>query len=380
MRRLVAIVSIVVFADTALFGAIIPLIPGFADQFDLSKLEAGLLVGAYGAGALLGGIPGGALAARIGSKNAVVMGLLVLAASSVAFALGGSPLALGIARLVQGLSSALTWAGALAWLVAGVPRHRRGAMLGTAFSFAIVGFVCGPFLGGVAGLVSIRWTFVGCAAVAAAVAAAAWVQPAAAREARLLGSVRRALRDPAFVAGLLLSLLPALLFGVIDVLVPLALDEAGYGIAAIAAVFVGAGLCEAGVNPIAGHISDRHGRLLPIKAGLIASTIVALLFALAPRPPAAIVLVIAAAVAFGFFYAPGIALVSLRAEQVQLSQSLGFGIMNTAWATGAMLGPLVGGSLSTAGGDSAPYAFCASLCAVTFLAITLGARRHIQPA
>ncbi len=379
MRRLVAIVSIVVFVDTALFGAIIPLIPGYASDFDLSKVEAGLLVGAYGAGALLGGIPGGALAARIGSKNAVVFGLLVLSLSSVSFALAGGPLALGLARLVQGLSSAITWAGALAWLVAGVPRERRGAMLGTVFSFAIVGFVCGPFLGGVAGLISIQWTFVGCALVAAVLAAAAWAQPAAALEPRALGSVRRALGDPAFVAGLLLSLLPALLFGVLDVLVPLALDEAGYGIAAITAVFVAAGVTEAGVNPVAGHISDRRGRLLPIRAGLMASTVVAVLLALAPHPPALIVLVIAAAVAYGFFYAPGITLVSVRAEHARLNQSLGFGLMNTAWATGALLGPLIGGGLADVGGDSAPYVFCASLSAMTLAAITVAVQRRTHP-
>ncbi len=380
MRRLVAIVSIVVFADTALFGAIIPLVPGYASDFDLSKIEAGILVGAYGAGALLGGIPGGALAARIGSKNAVVLGLLVLSLSSVAFALAGGPVALGLARLVQGLSSAMTWAGALAWLVAGVPRERRGAMLGTVFSFAIVGFVCGPFIGGVAGLISIRWTFVTFAVVAGALAVAAWAQPAAAREARTLGSVRRALGDHAFVAGLLLSLLPALLFGVLDVLVPLALDEAGYGIAAITAVFVAAGITEAAINPVAGHISDRRGRLLPIRAGLMASTVVAVLLAIAPHPPALIVLVIAAAIAYGFFYAPGITLVSVRAEQAGLNQSLGFGLMNTAWATGALLGPLIGGGLADVSGDSAPYVFCASLSAMTLAAITVAVRRRTHPA
>jgi MFS family permease len=304
----------------------------------------------------------------------------VLAVSSVAFALAGTPLALGIARLAQGLSSALTWAGALAWLAADTPGTRRGRVLGTAFSAAIVGFVCGPFIGGIAGLVSIRWTFVACAVVAATLALGAWSQPAAPRESRTLGSVRRALADRAFVLGLWLSLLPALLFGMIDVLVPLALDEAGYGVAAVAAVFVAAGLTEAAVNPIAGVISDRRGRLLPIRLGLAASTVVAVLFAVAPEPPVVIALVILAAITFGGFYAPGISLVSVRADVAQLNQSLGFGVMNTAWATGALLGPLLGGGLADALGDPVPYLLAAVLCAVTLAGLAIAIPRPVQPA
>ena len=380
MARLLVIVSSAVFVDAALFGAIVPLIPGFADDYDLSKVEAGLLVGAYGGGALLGGIPCGALSSRIGSKNAVVLGLAVLAVSSVAFAFAGSPLALGMARLAQGLSSALTWAGALAWLVADAPPGRRGSVLGTAFSFAIVGFVCGPFIGGVAGLVSIRWTFVACAVVGGALALAAFAQPAARVEERTLGSVRRALHDRAFLAGLWLSLLPALLFGMVDVLVPLALDDAGYGVAAVTAVFVAAGLTEAVVNPITGHISDRRGRLLPIRVGLAASTVVAVLFAAFPEPPVVIGLVIAAAVTFGGFYAPGISLVSIRADVARLSQSFGFGVMNTAWATGALLGPFLGGALADGVGEPAPYLLAGSLCALTFVALAIAVPRPVRTA
>src|SRR4029453_13706157 len=72
------------------------------------------------------------------------------------------------------------------------------------------------------------------------------------------GAIRRALRDHAFVGGLWLNTLPALFFGVLDVLVPLRLDDAGYGAIAIAAVFVTAGLVECVVNSIVGRVSDRH--------------------------------------------------------------------------------------------------------------------------
>ena len=46
MRRLVAVISTIVFLDAMLFGALIPLVPAYVDDFVLSKLQAGLLVGA----------------------------------------------------------------------------------------------------------------------------------------------------------------------------------------------------------------------------------------------------------------------------------------------------------------------------------------------
>ena len=59
VRRLLVLVSSIVFVDAMLFGTLSPLIPGYAEQYDLSKAGAGVLAGAFGAGALLGGVPGG---------------------------------------------------------------------------------------------------------------------------------------------------------------------------------------------------------------------------------------------------------------------------------------------------------------------------------
>ena len=89
-----------------------------------------------------------------------------MAVARVAFGFAGSALSLGLARLVQGLGSALSWAGALAWLVAGTPRERRGEMLGTAIGSAIFGALLGPALGAVAEAVGPRPAFVAVAGLA----------------------------------------------------------------------------------------------------------------------------------------------------------------------------------------------------------------------
>ena len=61
------------------------------------------------------------------------------------------------------------------------------------------------------------------------------------------------------------------------------------------------------------------------------------------------------------------ALVSDRAEAAGLSQAIGFGIMNTAWALGNMSGPTVAGTLADAAGDGL-YLLGGVLCALTLAA------------
>ena len=375
MRRIVVVTGSIVFVDAMLFGAIIPLLPRFADEFDLTKFEAGLLLGAYGGGTLVGSLPAGVLIGRIGPKRGVITGLALLCVASLVFGFASGPLALGVARFAQGLSSAMTWAGAFAWVAVAAPRDRRGQALGTVFGVAVFGFVVGPMLGGVADHVGIRPAFVTVAIVAGLLAAAlAGVEPPG-REERRPGAVARALRDRVFVGGLWLNTLPALFFGAMDVLVPLRLDARGYGALTIAAVFFAAGLLEVAVNPFVGRVSDRRGRLLPVRVSLAASILVAGAFAFATAPIVVAALVVAASVTFGGFYAPGMALVADRVEQAGLAQGIGFGVTSTAWASGALIGPSAGGALAYGFGDAVPYLLCGALCALTLVAASAHAGR-----
>jgi MFS family permease len=369
MRRLLALVSAIIFVDALLFTALTPLVPAYVEEFGLSKTGAGLLVGAYGAGAVLGGIPGGLAAARFGPKRAVVVGLALLSLSSFAFALADTALLLGLARFVQGIASTSTWAGALAWISVSTPRERRGEVIGTAFGVAIFGAILGPVFGGLADFVSIELAFATVGALVLAFALAASFATSSAREPTSFTGVRSAFRDRRFLGGLWLNMLPAMLFGLLIVLTPLALDDAGWGTLAIAAVFFVAGLSEVVLNPLLGRYSDRVGRLLPIRIALCAGTIVAIALAVSSSAALVALLVCAASLSFGSLYTPGMSLTSHRAEAAGLAQGLAFGIMNTAWAIGELVGPTAGGALAEAVGDAVPYLVGAGLCAAT-LALT----------
>jgi len=379
VRRLLVLVSAIIFVDALLFTALTPLVPRYADEFDLSKTGAGLLVGAYGAGAIFGGIPGGLAAARFGPKRTVVGALLVLAVASFTFASADTALALGTARFVQGIASTATWAGALTWISLETPLERRGTAIGTTFGVAIFGAVLGPVFGGVAEAVGIGMSFalVGGVTLLFAVLAGA-LGTAARRERVTFEGLSRALRDRRFVGGLWLNMLPAILFGVLLVLTPLALDDAGWSASQIALLFFAAGLVEVVLNPVLGRVSDRVGRLVPIRTGLAASAVAAAAVGLASTAAVLAALVCVASISFGSLYTPSMSLASHRAEIAGLAQGLAFGVVNTAWAFGELIGPTVGGALAESGGDAVPYLAGASLCALT-LAATFRATARMRP-
>lgn len=202
MRRLLLLVGAIVFVDTMFFAALTPLLPEFADRLGLSKTEAGVLAGAYAAGAFAGGIPSGLAAARLGVRPTLLMGLAGMAVTTVTFGLADVYWLLVTARFVQGLSSSFSWTAALTWLMAAAPPGRRGELIGAAMGSAIFGALFGPVLGGVASATSIELAFSSVALLALALALWASRTPAfPAGQAQPLRLLFRAALDPRVASG-----------------------------------------------------------------------------------------------------------------------------------------------------------------------------------
>jgi MFS family permease len=370
VRRLLVLVSAIVFVDTMLYAALTPLLPDYAEEFGLSKGGAGLLVAVYAVGVLAGAVPAGISAARLGPKRVALGGLVVVAVASVVFAFAGDVWTLGVARFLQGVGSALAWAGGLAWLISAAPRGRRGELLGTAFGAAIFGVLLGPVVGAVASFVGTEPTFTAVGALALGVAVAGLREPGAAGEEPSFAAVRRALADRRFLCGLWLMTLPALLFGVLVVLASLDLSGSGWGAAAIGTVFFATAAVEMVIAPLVGRLVDRRGALLPVRVALTAGIAVAVGLAWADDPFLIAGLALVASISWGTLFTPGMAILSTSAEEVGLPQALAFGLMNVAWASGAMVGPSLGGALGGAFGDPAAYGLGALACAGTLLVVT----------
>jgi MFS family permease len=322
VRRLGLLVSVIVAADTAFFTTLTPLLPHFAHEYGLSKAGAGILIATYAAGVVGGAVPAGRASTRLGPKRGVVAGLVLMSGASVGFALAGSIWTLALARFLQGAGSAFSWAGGLAWLISATPRERRGATLGAAMGAAVFGALLGPVLGAVADLIGIRPTFLLLSVGGIALLGwAASTEGAPSSDQRLRDAIG-ALRERRLFVGLWLVVLPSLLFGVLIVLVPLRLNDYGWGTIGIGAVFLATTALEMVLNPLLGRFTDRRGRLQPVRAALLGSLVVSLALGWVHRPLLLVPLVLLAGIAYGAFYTPGMALISDGAERAGLAQGI----------------------------------------------------------
>jgi MFS family permease len=378
VRRLVVLLSSIVALDITFFAALAPLLPHFVSAYGLSKGAAGVLSASYAAGVLVASVPSGLAASRLGPRPVALAGVTLTAAASLAFGLAGDGWTLGAARLAQGVGSALSWAGALTWLVAAAPRERRGALIGTTMGAAVFGALLGPVVGAIASVATVRATFIGISVLG--IALAVWVALTPGVEAHpqpLSTLVRRA--DRRLLGGMWLLVLPALLFGVLSVLVPLKLHDRGWGGVAIGAVFLVTAGIETLLNPLLGRFTDRRGRLLPVRLTLLSATAVSLALAWADAAPLVAALVLVAGVAWGSFYTPAMSLLTDAAERRGIAPALAFGAMNGAWAGGNVVGPALGGWLAELAGDFLPYLLLAAVCLATLAATAQAEARYLQP-
>ena len=370
MRKLFPMVAAVVLVDTMFFAAVAPLLPHYSDELDLSKTAAGVLTAAYPAGVFAGSIPGGWLAARWGVKPTLLCGVAMLGVTSLVFGFANHIVLLDAARFVQGVGGAFMWAAGMAWLVSATPPERRGETIGAALGAAIVGVLFGPVLGGAATLVGPEIVFSGVGLVAAGLGAWAWQMPGVAPEpSRGLAALLAAVRRRPVLAGFWLFTLPALFAGVIEVLVPLRLDDLGASGAAIGAIFLLTAAVEAVLSPLAGRVSDRRGRLFPIRAGLAGAVVMAVVLPLPESVALLGVAVLFTFAALGAFWAPAMAMLSDASEEAGLDLALAFSISNLAWAAGHLLGSGAGGALADATSDAVPYGLLGLVCAATLAGV-----------
>jgi MFS family permease len=307
-------------------------------------------------------------------RPTVLVGLVVMALASIAVAFAQTIVLLDLARFLQGLGSAASWAGAFGWLAGAAPRERRGELLGSALGAAIVGALMGPVIGAAAHELGRDVVFTATGIAAAALIVWALRMAPTAPEGGTIGAMLRAARDPRVRAAMWLVTLPGLLFGTMSVLVPLRLDALGAGAFVIGGAWVLAGALEAIVSPVIGRVSDRRGRLLPAVFGVAASGV---MVALLPWPQVTwlmVVLVVLTAPAIGVLWAPATALLSDGADHHHVAQGLAFALMNLAWAAGETVGATGSARLADATEDAVPYLILAGVCAVTVVVLRRLAR------
>ena len=359
----------IVFLDLLLLFGIVPLLPAYQDALGLSKTQAGLVVAAYSAAVLVTAVPVGHWADRLGPKRATVAGVVLMSASTFAFAAANDFWVLLAARAGQGVSSAIAWSAGLAWLAAESEPSRRGRRLGTAMASANLGALLGPLAAGpLGGAVGIRVPFVLLGAVAAVMAVLAALAPSPPRihvdSPPLRRAFQVALERGPFAAALVIMLLVACVSGTLDTLVPLGLGDHGYSPGAITAVLTIGGVISVGANRVAGRAFDRIGGV-PVALVAMAFTAAGLLVLCGVVGAAALAAMFVVLAPFiTAQYAVAFPMCAVGADRAGMGHAVSFGILNLAWGAGFAVGPAVGAAIASAASDRLAYAILALLTVI----------------
>jgi len=256
---------------------LIPVLPVYLRESGMSFTLVSIVLAAAGLGAMIGGLPMGALLGRVGEDRVMVVALVVITVTTAALGVTTAVIGLTALRLAHGVGSIGLDLSRQTFMTRNVTAGHRGrsmALMGGARRFATL---LGPLIGGVlADQVGYTWTF----AVSGAITLVGLIPVLATRSQadNNLGT-----RSPATVtepgASLWASLKqhrkalvvggvgPALVVSVREgrlIVLPLigaSLDLSNTSIGLLVAVGTGADLA---LFPVAGFLMDRFGRLSAI--------------------------------------------------------------------------------------------------------------------
>lgn len=137
-------------------GLIIPILPKFMSSLGGSGETGGYLVAVFGLTQFLFSPLAGEWSDKYGRKKMIIIGLVIMTASSVLFAIGESLTILYISRLLGGAGAAFMIPPMMAYIADITTVHNRGRGMGLLGAAMSLGFVIGPGVGGLLADISIR--------------------------------------------------------------------------------------------------------------------------------------------------------------------------------------------------------------------------------
>jgi MFS family permease len=134
-------------------------------------------------------------------------------------------------------------------------------------------------------------------------------------------------------------------------------------------IFLITAAVEAGFSPRIGALSDRRGRLFPIRIGLALSAPLAVLLAAPSSTVMLGALTVVVVLAMSLLWTPAMALLSDRSEATGLDLAFAAALVNLAWAGGQVVGGSAAPRLAQSTTDATAYAGIAILFALSAIGL-----------
>jgi len=354
------LLHVLFFVAAAAVTVIVPLLAQLRLAYDLSPSSVALLLAAPGLATLVGSLPAGMLGDRFGARRVTILATLMLSASSLAQALP-TYAAVVTGRFAFGLAFGTVWTTGVAWMAQSQSRGGSSS-LGAISTSAAVGIIIGPALGGVVGQrFGLAAPFLLTAAVSAAlsVALCAVDEPARATRARRKPAIREAIRLVRREANGLCSAIGLLIVGIVagvtQLLVPLQLHDAGLTAAGTGIVFaIGAG---AYIVVSAMVVRLGSGAITP-RVSAVACLLLAVSLLPATFDVGAVAVVgalVLSAAGRGAVNTISYPLGAVSEASQHEGEGVVMGILNSGWAVGFVLAPLLAGWVDELAGPGPAY-------------------------
>lgn len=174
LPREVAVLTAVAFCVALGFGIVAPIIPVFAQSFEVSNLAASSVISVFALMRFISAAPSGWLINKIGERAVLWVGLSIVSISSALAGLAQSFDQLIVLRGIGGTGSAMFTVSSMSLLLRTVDAAHRGRAASTYQSGFLFGGLAGPAVGGLVVAASIRAPFFVYAATLAAAATTAY--------------------------------------------------------------------------------------------------------------------------------------------------------------------------------------------------------------
>jgi len=343
-----ACITTATFTDLVAYSVAVPVLPDYAARFNASPTVIGLLFASFGITLLVLSIPMGRISDRVGRKGPMIVGLALLATSTLAFAYSETLAMLFFARLLQGAADGMTWIVGFAMIADLYGPEERGRAMGLAMAGSTLGIIVGPVIGGwLYEIGGIRLPFLFVAAMALADLIVFAVIAPRTRGSGASTPTRQVLTHRPVAICALVVVAGAGTLAMLEPVIPLALErKVGLGPAAIGTLFAIAAVASTTMHPIYGRLSDRFGGRRLMLIGLIGSAVVLPLFTFAADFRSAAFVMVPMWMVFGMMVTPSLAYMAEAASAAGFEgYGVVYGVYNMAWAVGLMVAPALGGFL-----------------------------------